>query len=139
MGELILKDESYAIMGACFEVYKEKGCGFAEQVYQECLAIEFEHRGIPFVQQRELDLFYRDRRLLHLYKPDFVAFDEIIIEIKAVSKLVDEHRAQVMNYLKATGFDLGILVNFGGFPKVEYDRIVTTSSRRLGVSRGIPL
>ena len=137
MEGLILKDESYAVMGACFEVYKDKGCGFVEPVYQECLAIEFEHRGIPFIEQKELDLFYRNRRLLHLYKPHFVAFDKIIIEIKAVTKLADEHRAQVMNYLKATGFELGLLVNFGHFPKVEYDRIVTTSTPRFSVSKDV--
>lgn len=131
MADLIFKDESYAIMGACFEVYKDKGCGFVEPVYQECLAIELEHCGIPFVEQSELDLFYRERKLAHIYKPDFVCFGKIIIEVKAVRKLADEHRAQVMNYLKATSFELGLLVNFGHFPKLEYERIVATRSNRL--------
>lgn len=107
MADLIYKDESYAIIGACFEVYKDKGCGLVEPVYQECLAIEFEHQRIPFIEQQQLDLYYRERKLTHLYKPDFVCFSKILIEIKAVTKLVDEHRAQVMNYLKATGFELG--------------------------------
>ncbi|MEQ1606680.1 MAG: GxxExxY protein [Pyrinomonadaceae bacterium] len=131
MADLIYKDESYVIVGACFEVYKDKGCGFVEPVYQECLAIEFEHQRIPFIQQQQLDLYYRDRKLAHLYKPDFVCFGKIIIEIKAVTKLVDEHRAQVMNYLKATGFELGMLVNFGHHPRIEYERIVSTRSSRL--------
>lgn len=131
MAELILKDESYAIMGACFEVYKEKGCGFLEAVYEECLAIEFEHRHIPYLGQQELSLFYRDRKLNSSYKPDFVCFDKIIVEIKAVQSLADEHRAQVMNYLKATGYDLALLVNFGHYPRVEYERIVASETLRL--------
>lgn len=137
MADLIFKDESYAIMGACFEVYKDKGCGFVEPVYQECLAIEFVHKAIPFVEQQELDLFYRDRKLTHIYKPDFVCFGKIIIEIKAATKLVDENRAQVMNYLKASGFHLGLLINFGHHPKLEYERIVSTISARLAESTGL--
>lgn len=136
MTELIFKDESYEIMGACFEVYKSKGCGFVEPVYQECLAIEFEHRGVPFVEQKELELFYRNKRLAHVYKPDFVCFERIIVEIKAVQTIAAEHRAQVMNYLKATGFELGLLINFGRFPRIESERIVSTSSARL--TKGSP-
>lgn len=130
MAELLFKDESYAIMGACFEVYKDKGCGFVEPVYQECLEIELSHRGIPFVAQRELDLYYRDVRLSHSYKPDFVCFDKIIIEIKAAKMLAAEHRAQLMNYLKATGFDLGLLINFGHYPLLESERIVASTNER---------
>lgn len=131
MAELIFKDESYAIMGACFEVYKDKGCGFVEPVYQECLSIELLYLGIPFVEQQELNLYYREQRLAHIYKPDFVCFGKIILEIKAVQSFAAEHRAQVMNYLKATGLELGLLINFGHFPKLEYERIVSTKSRRL--------
>lgn len=131
MAELIFKDESYEIMGACFAVYKNKGCGFVEPVYQECLAIEFEHRGVPFVEQKELELFYRNKPLTQVYKPDFVCFERIIVEIKAVQSIVAEHRAQVMNYLKATGFELGLLINFGHFPRIESERIVSTNSARL--------
>ncbi|HRI04890.1 MAG TPA: GxxExxY protein [Pyrinomonadaceae bacterium] len=131
MVDLIYKDESYAIIGACFEVYKDKGCGFVEPVYQECLEIELRHACIPFIEQHELALFYREQKLQHIYKPDFVCFDKIIVEIKAVTKLTDEHRAQVMNYLKATGYELGLLVNFGHFPRLEYERIVATKSKRL--------
>ncbi len=131
MVDLIFKDESYAIMGACFEVYKDKGCGFVEPVYQECLSIELQHQGIPSIEQQQLDLFYRDQKLTHIFKPDFVCFGKIIIEIKAVQSLVAEHRAQVMNYLKATGYTLGLLVNFGHFPKLEYERNVSTRANRL--------
>ncbi len=124
MSELIFKEESYEIMGACFNVYKTMGCGFLESVYQECLEIEFEYQGIPFSSQKELKLAYRKIVLKQTYKPDFISFDRIIIEIKATSKLIKEHEAQVINYLNATEFKLGILVNFGHYPKLEYKRLV---------------
>lgn len=124
MVEVLYKEESYAIMGACFEVYNDKGPGFLEAVYQECLEIEFMLRRIPFVAQAELSLHYKGRILRKKYQPDFVCYDKIIVEIKAVSALADEFRAQVHNYLKATKFRLGLLVNFGHKDKLEYERIV---------------
>jgi GxxExxY protein len=123
-GQILFKEESYQIIGACFEVYREKGAGFLEAVYQECLAIEFELRGIPFTPQVELILTYKGRELKHRYQPDFVCFGQIIMEIKAVSQLTDEHRAQLFNYLRSTGLRLGLLVNFGHYPKLQYERIV---------------
>ena len=122
--EILFKDESYKIIGACFEVYKDKGCGFLEEVYQECLAIEFEIQSIPFRAQEKLLLSYKGRELRQNYQPDFILLDKIILEIKANSQLADEHRAQVHNYLKATGFGLGLLVNFGHHPLLEWERIV---------------
>ena len=122
--EVLYKDESYQIMGACFEVYKEKGCGFAEAVYQECLEIEFELQGLSFKAQSELHLTYKGKPLKQKFIPDFILFEKIVVELKAVSELTDGHRAQVHNYLRASGFRLGLLVNFGHFPKVEYERIV---------------
>jgi len=127
--EVLFKEESYRIIGACFEVYREKGCGFLEAVYQECLEIEFRLQGIPHVIQNPLPLEYKDTPLRTLYEPDFVCFDKIILELKAVKELADEHRAQVQNYLKATGLQLGLLVNFGHYPKLEYERIVNTRGR----------
>ena len=124
MSDLLLKDECYRVMGACFEVYKDKGCGFVEPVYQECLEIELEIQTILFRAQQQLPLHYKGRPLKQIYIPDFICFDQIILEIKAVSKLCDEHRAQVHNYLKATGYRLGLLVNFGHHPQVEWERIV---------------
>jgi GxxExxY protein len=124
MAEMIYKDESCRIMGACFEVYTEMGCGFLEPVYQECLDLEFQAQGIAFRPQSELRLRYKKRLLEQTYKPDFICFEKIIVEIKAVKELTSEHRAQVFNYLHATGYKLGLLVNFGHFPQVEYDRIV---------------
>jgi GxxExxY protein len=122
--EIIYKAESYAIMGACFEVYKEKGCGFLEAVYQECLEIEFGLQNLPAVPQPKLELSYKGRPLSQKYVPDFVCFGKIVVELKAVSALNDEHRAQVQNQLRATGHKLGLLVNFGHYPGVEHERIV---------------
>jgi GxxExxY protein len=131
MTEIIYKNESYAIMGACFEVYNAKGCGFLEPVYQECLAIEFEHQRIPAIPKPFLTLSYRDRTLQQTYQADFVCFEKIILELKAVSQVADEHRAQLLNYLHATGFALGLLVNFGHYPKLEYERIAKTEQTRI--------
>jgi len=126
MPEIIYKEESYAIIGACFEVYNEKGCGFLEPVYQECLGIEFEYQRIPAIAKPSLTLGYRGRTLKQTYEPDYVCFSKIIVELKAISALTDEHRAQLLNYLHATGFELGLLVNFGHYPKLEYERIART-------------
>lgn len=117
-------DETFAILGACFEVYNEKGCGFLEPVYQECLEIEFRLREIPCEAQRSLSLVYKGHPLAHTYEPDFICFGLVVVELKAVRKLGDEHRAQVINYLKATNLDVGLLVNFGHYPKLEYERIL---------------
>lgn len=122
--EILYKDESYSIIGACFEVYNQAGYGFLEPVYQECLQIELTHREIPFQPQPYLELQYKGISLKCRYQPDFICFDKIILEIKAVSQLTHEHLAQVHNYLKATGYRLGLLVNFGSHPKLDYERVV---------------
>jgi GxxExxY protein len=121
---IIFREESYAIMGACFEVYREQGCGFVEPVYQECLELELLSRAVPFHAQPELTILYKGQPLRHRYVPDLICWDKIVVELKAVSALTDEHRAQLHNYLKATGLKLGLLVNFGHFPKLESERIV---------------
>ena len=118
MAEIVYREESYAIMGACFEVYRQMGAGFLEPVYQECLSVELTLRDIPFREQPELPLSYKGRALEKTYKPDFICHEKIIVEIKAVRELADEHRAQVHNYLKATGYRLGLLVNFSHYPKL---------------------
>jgi GxxExxY protein len=128
--DLIFKEESYQIIGACFEVYNEMGSGFLENVYQECLQIELKSRSIPFYSQKELPLTYKGIQLQQCYKSDFIACDKIILELKAVSEIMDEHRAQVLNYLHATRFQLGLLVNFGSFPKLEYERIVLSTHKQ---------
>jgi GxxExxY protein len=100
------------------------GCGFLEAVYQECLEVELAAQGIPFRPQAEIGLAYKGRPLAQTYKADFICFDRIIIEIKAVRAFDDLPRAQLQNYLRATGLKLGLLVNFGHYPKLEYERIV---------------
>jgi len=130
MSDLIYKDETFKIVGACFEVYNDKGCGFLEPVYQECLEIELGLQKVPFISQKSLTLEYKDRRLRQTYEPDFICYEKIILEIKAVSQLVDEYRAQVINYLNATGYKLGLLVNFGHYPKLEWERIANTRITR---------
>ena len=121
---ILYKDESYAIQGVVFEVYREMGCGFLEAVYQECLQLEFAMRGIPFQAQLPLDLMYKGEKLTQVYKPDFICYDSIIVELKAVKEIDNVHRAQVHNYLSATGLKLGLLVNFGRYPKAKVERIV---------------
>lgn len=130
INDLIYADECYAIIGACFAVYRDKGCGFLESVYQECLEIEFEHLRLPAVPKPKLTLSYRGRTLRQGYEPDFICDGKIIVELKAVSLLADEHRAQVLNYLNATGLKLGLLVNFGHYPRLEWERIVKTESTK---------
>jgi hypothetical protein len=122
MPNLIYEEESYLIRGACFEVYKVMGNGFLEAVYQECLEMEFHARCIPFQSQRGLVLHYKGSPLQQMHKPDFVCFDKIIVEIKGVSKIHADHQAQIVNYLAATGFKLGLLVNFGAHPQIQIER-----------------
>ena len=105
------------------EVHKTLGCGFLEPVYQEALAYEFKQQNIPFQKEKVLTINYKDIQLEKKYIADFVCFDSIIVELKALSQLVTEHESQVLNYLKATGFRLGILVNFGE-KSLKYKRLV---------------
>jgi GxxExxY protein len=124
-GEKILYgEECYAIQGAVFEVYREMGCGFLETVYQECLEREMIFRSIPFESQKEIQLAYKSQPLTQTCKPDLICFGKIIVELKAVKELANEHKAQVFNYLKATGLRLGLLVNFGYYPKAQVVRII---------------
>jgi GxxExxY protein len=120
--EILYKNETYLIQGAIFEVYREMGSGFLESVYQECLEKEFGLRNVPFRSQTELALSYKGDPLVQMYKPDFICFNLIIIELKAVKSLSPEHEALIYNYLKATGLRLGLLVNFGHHPLVEIKR-----------------
>ena len=122
MPEFLTKEESYQVVGACFEVYREKGCGFALPVYHECLACEFRLQGIPAISKPRFDLTYKDMKLTQVLEPDWLCFGEILVELKTVAALADEHRAQLKNYLKATGKRLGLLVNFGHYPKLEWER-----------------
>ncbi len=121
---IVYKEESYKIIGAAFKVYNNLGHGFLEAVYQEALEIEFERQGIPYEREKELSIIYDGVQLKQTYKADFVCYGKIIVELKAVSELVDAHRSQVYNYLHATGYRLGLLLNFGCSDELEKERIV---------------
>jgi GxxExxY protein len=131
MAEMLYPSESYEIIGACFEVYNRRGFGFLEPVYQECLQIEFEYRGIPHLAKPRLELSYRGRKLARHYEPDFICYGKIIVELKCASVLNDDHRARTIHYLRASGLQLAILVNFGARPKLEYERFVLTTPSSL--------
>ena len=123
MDRFLYKDETYAIHGAIFEVYRVLGCGFLEAVYQQALEMELTQRNIPFASQVEIDVEYKGMKLNQAYRADLVCYDKIILELKAVQNLLPEHEAQLQNYLRATKMRVGLLVNFGHYPKVEIKRI----------------
>lgn len=122
--EIWYRDECFQIQGAIFDVYREMGSGFLEAVYQECLEKELSKRGIPFVAHQALRLFYKGEPIRQTFVPDFICYESIIVELKALSATKGEHKAQVLNYLKATGMHLGLLANFGCHPKATIERIV---------------
>lgn len=118
------KEQSYAIDGAAMHVYNVLGYGFLESVYQEALEIEFLKRGIPYEREKELKIYYEGKAMRQTYRADFVCYNNIIVELKAVAHLDDMHRSQIYNYLKATGYKLGLLYNFGHYDGLEYERKV---------------
>ena len=124
MAELIYKEETYEIVGAAMDVYYTMGVGFLEPVYQEALAIEFSRRGIPFEREKQLDLYYKGTKLNKTYSPDFVCFGDIVLELKVVVQISGSHAAQLINYLKVMQKRLGLLMNFGGAPNLEWKRYV---------------
>jgi GxxExxY protein len=129
-GEIIYKEESYNIIGACIEVHKTLGCGFLEPVYQRALEEEFKLQKIPFVREKAFDVFYKDINLNKTYVTDFVYYDKIILELKALPELTKEHHSQVINYLKLTDMKLGIIANFGK-SSFEQQRIPNKFHRNL--------
>ena len=121
--ELLYKNEVYQIIGAAMAVHKELGCGFLEPVYQEALELEFQFRAIQYVKEAKLDIYYKGRLLKKYYEADFICFDAIIVELKALSDITSEHEAQLLNYLKATSLKVGILINFGK-QSLDYKRMI---------------
>jgi GxxExxY protein len=119
-----LKDESYRLLGAAFEVYNDRGYGLAEDLYQECLEIEFRLRDIPFHAKQELSCSYKGYQLKKRFIPDLFVFDGIVVELKAVSQLVPEHEAQILNYLRITKQPLGYLINFGKRGGLDHKRFI---------------
>ena len=134
--KVLFPDECYSIQGAVFDVYREMGCGFLEAVYQECLEKEFRSWQVPFEAQKELILSYKGEMLAQTYKPDFICYGKIIVELKAVKEISPEHKAQLLNYLKTTGLELGLLVNFGSHPKAAIVRLANTNFRDFRAFRG---
>ena len=122
--DILYKEETYAVMGACFEVYKEMGSGMREPIYHECLERELCSRHIPAVHEPKIELEYKGEKLTHHLIPDFITHSKIILELKAVSELNNAHRSQVHDYLHTTGHKLGLLINFGHYPQIEWERIV---------------
>lgn len=124
MAALLMKEEVYAIVGASIEVHQVLGHGFLEPVYQEALEIELEERAIPFSPQEPLRISYKTRRLKKEYIADFVCFGKVIVEIKALDTLSGKEEAQILNYLKATGLRVGVLINFGSHGRLQWKRFV---------------
>ena len=121
--DFLFKEECYRIIGCAMEVHNNLGYGFLEAVYQEALAIEFRNQGIPLIREKEIDIKYKGITLNKKYFADFLCFDEIIIELKAISELTENNYKQLFNYLKATEKRLGLLINFGN-ESLEYKRII---------------
>ena len=133
---MIMKDEpserdprTYAIIGAAMEVHKKLGCGFLEPVYQEALAVEFSKRGIPFRREVTLPIFYKEVRLNTPYRIDFICFEGVAVELKALARLSGSEEAQLINYLKASGLEIGMLLNFGG-RSLEHKRFILSNSKK---------
>lgn len=127
MGKLLYEKETYRIIGACMKVHKNLGSGFLESVYQEVLAKELRNEGIPFEGQKKLNLFYEGERIGKYFVADFLCFDKIILELKSVAFLNKTFENQVVNYLKATEKEIGILVNFGE-KSLKWKRFINTKS-----------
>ncbi len=123
MGDVVLKEESYKIVGACIEVHKNLGCGFKEVIYKDALEIEFRKLNVPFSREKRFKINYKGLILPHQYSADSVVYDSIILEVKSTPFIVNAFVAQTINYLKASGFRLGIIANFGEKSFV-YKRVV---------------
>ena len=126
MAELLYKNEVYAIVGAAMEVYNQLGPGFGEAIYQDAMEIEVESRTIPNSPHQDVFVFYKGKQLKSFFKPDFICYDKIVVELKALDRLTSREEAQVLNYLKATGLPVGVLINFGGDKDLEWKRMVLT-------------
>ncbi|MFZ4589895.1 MAG: GxxExxY protein [Ignavibacteria bacterium] len=123
MGEIIFPEESYKIIGICMEIHRILGKGLSEVVYKDALEYEFNCNKVPFYREKKYDVIYKDVILNHSFVADFVIYDKIILEVKAIEKLIDTHKKQTLNYLGITKKNLGLLVNFGE-PSLKYERIV---------------
>jgi GxxExxY protein len=123
----IYKDEGYKLMGAAFEVYNDREYGMAEEIYQECFEIELELRGIQFQSKQELACSYKDRVLKKRYIPDLFALGCLVVELKAVTQLISDHEAQLINYLRLSHQPVGYLINFGHKDTLEWKRLILSA------------
>jgi GxxExxY protein len=126
----MLEDEGYKLMGAAFEVYNALGYGMAEEVYQQSLEIELTLCGIPYHAKRDLNVFYKDRLLDTIYRPDLLIWDAIVVELKAVSELIADHEAQLFNYMRIARRQVGYLLNFGHKGELEWKRFIVSDLHR---------
>lgn len=129
---MTLEDEGYRFMGAAFEVYNQLGYGMAEEIYQQSLEIELSLRGIPYQSKRELEVFYKDRRLDTHYHPDLVVYDAIVVELKAISEMNSDHEAQLFNYMRIARQQVGYLLNFGKNRELQWKRFILTDLHSRG-------
>lgn len=137
MTELLFKDEVYTIIGAAMEVYNQLGPGFGEAIYQEALEMESDLRIIPNNPQQDIFIVYKGQKLKKFFTPDLICYDKIIVEIKAIDRLTSREEAQLLNYLKATGMSVGLLINFGADRDLEWKRMVLTSQKPTRVPKTI--
>lgn len=126
MSDILLKEEVFSIVGSAMEVYNHLGAGFLEAVYQEAMELELTSRNIPMVPQKEIQIAYKNQFLKKGYIADFLCYDQVIVEIKAMEKLTSREESQLINYMKATKLNVGVLINFGAAPSLEWRRMVYT-------------
>ena len=124
---LIHEQETHDVIGAAMAAHRHFGCGFTEKVYQDALEIEFKHLQIPYMREQAIYANYRDQRLITEFKPDFICYDKVIVELKAVKELEDLHRAQTINYARVAGFDVALLINFGQ-TSLQFERFAVRKS-----------
>ena len=139
MAELLYKNEVYAIIGAAMEVYNQLGPGFGEAIYQEAMKIESDSRKIPNNPQQDIFIEYKGTKLKQFFKPDFICYDKIIVEIKALDRLTSREEAQLLNYLKATSMPVGLLINFGAEKNLEWKRMVLTPKKLIHTPKVLTL
>ena len=130
MAEIIYKEESYNIIGACMKVHKKLGPGFLESVYSDALEIEFKNAGIPYKKEKKLPVYYDDKPLNKYFRADFVCYDSIILELKATKFLIEADYKRTLNNIKATNFKLGLLINFGE-SSLKYRRLINSHKIRI--------
>ena len=128
MSDFLYRDEGYAILGACFEVYNTLHPGLSEDIYKLSLCIEFRRRGIPYEREKQLRMYYKGELLSKKYFADLVCYGDIIVEAKATSGLTDDHRGQLLNYMRITNTKVGYLVNFGAKEKLQWQRMALSGN-----------